>query len=232
MMCFLAQQREDSSPCYSGPAAEWPVASTSAQPAADGPASSTSTQPAVDGPAATSSAQVDHDSGPTSQEGEMTGDLATTFQPELFCLSPQSPVSGSPLLPFDELKTPVSHPPSAHNILRVYSRRQPRGRAHLAAIPLEQVVVSTATDIPSQPCEEADNQQDSSRNGAGNDLQHDQIQEHTHPVMAENLGSSTAKKEFLNMVKRQVPTILPMPSFKEPANMVAPLVLHHVAAVE
>jgi hypothetical protein len=40
-------------------------------------------------------------------------------------------------------------------------------------------------------------------------------------MMAENLGSSTAKKEFLNMVKCQVPTILPMPSFKELANMVA-----------
>jgi hypothetical protein len=105
MMCFLAQQREDPSPCSSGSAAECLATSTSAQLAAVGSASTTSTQSAADGPAATSNAQVDHDDRPTSQEGEMVGDLAATFQPELFCLSPQSPASGSPLLPFNELKS-------------------------------------------------------------------------------------------------------------------------------
>jgi hypothetical protein len=133
--------------------------------------------------------------------------------------------------PFDELRMPASHHPPASNNLLVYSRWRPRERAQPVVAPLEQDVASANPDtaeLPTESCEETGTCQFVSDNVSTLEESADPIRaEHTRELNqlaeAENLSSLSTEEEFLSKVKRQVSTLLPVPSFKKLETMSAPI---------
>jgi hypothetical protein len=143
---------------------------------------------------------------------------------------PQSHASNSMIPPFDDLRTPATHPPPASNNLLVYSRQRPRERAQPVAAPLEQDVTPAdpnTAELPSQSCEEIGARQIVSANVSAlaesvEPIRAEQTREFNQLAEAENLSSLSVEKDFLSKVKWQVSTLLPVPSFKKSGNMAAP----------